>query len=332
MTNSRPKFRNALALVAAGAALLSIASCGGSGGHASAEGTFDKSYTIDGPAHLQLSTGSGDTTITVGAPGVIKVHGEVSVNSWSAESGQKRVNELSSNPPVSQQGNLVRIGESSGSMNNVSIDYTIEVPPDTELRATNGSGDLVVSGIKGPATINLGSGSAKASSIGSDVQIRSGSGDVEISDVAGQITGNAGSGGVKFANVKGAVRFETGSGDVEVTNPGSTVEVNTGSGNVTVSNATSDVRASTSSGNVDLSGDPGGMNYWDVKTGSGDVTLGVPSSASMRLYARSGSGDIESDLPMSMEGSSDKHELRAKLGDGKARVEVATSSGTITVK
>jgi hypothetical protein len=33
-----------------------------------------------------------------------------------------------------------------------------------------------------------------------------------------------------------------------------------------------------------------------------------------------------------MEGTNDKHELRAKLGDGKARVEVETSSGSITLK
>jgi len=62
------------------------------------------------------------------------------------------------------------------------------------------------------------------------------------------------------------------------------------------------------------------------------VTLGVSSSASLRLYARSSSGDIESSLPISMEGTTDKHELRAKLGDGKARVEVETSSGNITLK
>jgi DUF4097 and DUF4098 domain-containing protein YvlB len=330
MANTGFRSLNALGLIAAGAALIALAGCGGSGN--SAEGSFDKTYTVDGPAHLQLTSGSGDATITVGAPGSIHVHGEVSVHSWSSDSGHRRVNELAANPPISQQGNLLRVGESNGSMNNVSIDYTIEVPPDTALVANSGSGDVEVSGIKGPASFNLGSGSVKASSIGSDVQIRAGSGDVELENVAGQITGNAGSGAVKFSNVKGAVRFETGSGDVEIANPGNTVELNTGSGNLTVSNATSDVRASTSSGDVDLSGDPGGMNYWDVKTGSGNVTLGVPSSSSLRLYARSGSGDIESDLPISMEGSNDKHELRAKLGDGKARVEVETSSGSITLK
>jgi hypothetical protein len=33
-----------------------------------------------------------------------------------------------------------------------------------------------------------------------------------------------------------------------------------------------------------------------------------------------------------MEGTAQKHELRARLGDGKARVEVQTSSGSISLK
>lgn len=152
MTNTRLHRRNALTLVAAGIALLSLSGCGS--GSSSAEGEFDKTYTVDGPAHLQLSVGSGDTVIKAGAPGTVHIHGNVSVNSWSSESGQRRINEITSKPPVAQQGNLIRIGESGGSMNNVSIDYTIEVPPDTELRASSGSGDLEVSGIKGPANLS----------------------------------------------------------------------------------------------------------------------------------------------------------------------------------
>ena len=33
-----------------------------------------------------------------------------------------------------------------------------------------------------------------------------------------------------------------------------------------------------------------------------------------------------------MEGTTSKHELRARIGDGKGRVEVQTSSGSISLK
>jgi hypothetical protein len=329
MTNTRFHAHNTFALIAAAFAFLTLTGCTSG---TSAEGTFDKAYTVNGPAHLQVSTGSGDTTITVGAPGEVRIHGSVSVHSFSSESGQRRINEITGNPPVSQQDNLIRVSESGSGMNNVSIDYTITVPPDTELRANSGSGDLNVSNIKGPANITVGSGAVNASNIGSDVQLRVGSGDAEIANVGGQITGGAGSGNVKFSTVKGVIRFEAGSGDIEIANPGNSIELNTGSGDVTITSATADVRAHTSSGDVEIQGDPGASNYWDIHTSSGDVTLNVPGSASFRLHARTGSGDIEADLPISMEGTTDKHELRARLGDGKARVEVETSSGGITLK
>jgi DUF4097 and DUF4098 domain-containing protein YvlB len=281
---------------------------------------------------LQLSTGSGDSTITVGAPGEIKVHGEISVQSFSAESGQKRINEITANPPVNQQGNLIRVGGSAGGMNNVSIDWTITVPPDTDLRAESGSGDLNIDGIKGAANLALGSGAVKAMNIGGDVDLRAGSGDVDISNVGGQITGNAGSGDVQFANVKGNVRFEAGSGGISVDGPGAGVDLRSGSGDIGVKNASGDVRAHTGSGEVEVQGNPGESHYWDIRTSSGDVTLELPSTASLRLNARSDSGSIDTSLPISMEGTSDKQQLRAKIGDGKARAEVETGTGNITVK
>ena len=111
MTSQPQRTRKLFSLAtafAAVASLLTLSACGGS--KASAEGTVDKTFTVDGPAHLQLSMGNGDSTITVGAPGEVKVHGEISVKSFSAESGQKRIAEITANLPVKQQGNLIRVG------------------------------------------------------------------------------------------------------------------------------------------------------------------------------------------------------------------------------
>jgi hypothetical protein len=324
------KFLGLAAALTAVASLLTLSACGSS--KASAEGTVDRTFTVDGPAHLQISMGNGDSTITVGAPGEIKIHGDISVKSFSADSGQKRIAEITANLPVKQQGNLIRVGGTDGNMNNVSIDWTITVPPDTDLHAEAGSGDLKIDGIKGAANFALGSGSVKANNIGGDVEIRVGSGDVDLSNIGGQVTGNAGSGDVQFATVKGNVRFEAGSGDIRMDGPGAGVDLRSGSGGITVKNASGDVRAHTSSGEIEVQGNPGESHYWDIRTTSGDVTLEVPSSASLRLNARSDSGSIDTSLPISMEGTSDKQQLRAKIGDGKARAEVETGSGNITVK
>jgi putative adhesin len=300
--------------------------------HSGVEGDFDRQFTVGGPLTLELTTGSGDAHITTGPPGEIRVHGEVHVNEWSSGSGRSLLQQIQSNPPISQEGTLIRIG-GVGKFNqkNVSVDYTIVVPPDAQLRSTSSSGDLEVSGIQGPANFTCGSGDVTASEIGSDVQVSCGSGDVKLSKIKGQARVSTGSGDITLDTIQGTTRLQTGSGTLEISNPGDALEANTGSGDIAIKGASADIRLRTSSGEIDVEGNPGSSNYWDFHTNSGEVTLHVPSAASFRLYARSSSGDIDAAIPIVMEGTTNKHELRARIGDGKARVEIQTSSGDISL-
>ena len=328
MTHTKKRGSIAILLLAALAAAL-LAGCRP---HSSAEGTFDKTFKVDGPVHLELASGSGDAHLTAGPPGEVRVHGEVQVNTWSEERSQRQIHEIESNPPVSQEGNLIRVSASGQHFHDVSIDYSIVVPPDTEIHATNGSGTLEVNGIKGPATFTSGSGAVSASNIEGDVQVVTGSGAIELSKIQGQVQVTAGSGDITLNSVHGETRLHTGSGDLAITDPGDALEANTGSGDVTIKGASADMRLRTSSGDVTVDGNPGNSNYWDIHTSSGDVVLQVPPTASFRLYARSSSGDIDAAIPIVMEGTTSKHELRARIGDGKGRVEVQSSSGSISLK
>src|SRR5580698_6369901 len=280
----------------------------------SAAGTFDKTFTVNGPVRIELTNGSGDAHISAGGPGEVRVHGDIEARSWSEKDSQERVQQLAANPPLSQEGNLIRIGGSGTHSGNASVDYTIVVPADTEIHAATGSGDVEVDGIKGPANFVSGSGGITASNISGDVQAMTGSGEI------------------KFSQVRGKVQATTGSGDMEITNPADAVEASTGSGDISIKGASADIRLRTSSGDVVIEGNPAGSNYWDIRTSSGDVVLQVSPSASFRLMAHSSSGDIDAAIPIVMEGTAQKHELHARLGDGKARVEVQTSSGSVSLK
>lgn len=313
--------------------MLAATIAAGCGSQPSAEGSFDKSLTVSGPLRIELITGSGDAQVATGPDGEVHIHGEIQVRAWSDKAGQQRVDAIQSNPPVVQEGSLIRIGGSSaGNSRDVSIDYTITVPADAEIRATTTSGDLEIVGLKGPANFTVGSGDIKASKIAGDVTITGNSGAVELSDIGGQVQVTANSGDVTLDKIKDDIRLQTGSGALEITDPGGKLEANTGNGDITIRGAKGDVRVHTSSGDVSVDGNPGAMNYWDFHTVSGDVVLQVPSDASFRLYARSNSGQIQAEVPVSMEGSSGKHEFRARIGDGKARVEVTSSSGDISLK
>src|SRR6202050_4609383 len=90
----------------------------------SAEGAFDKTFTGNGPVGVEMTNGSGDAHISAGAPGEVRVHGDIRVHSWSEKDGQERAQQLAANPPLSQESNLIRIGGAGEHFLNTAINNT----------------------------------------------------------------------------------------------------------------------------------------------------------------------------------------------------------------
>jgi hypothetical protein len=296
-----------------------------------ATSSFDRTLKVDGPVRLELSNGSGEAHIRAGAPGEVRIHGEFRARAWPWESVQRRVANIVQNPPVEQQNNLIRVGGLARS-NNVAVNYTITVPPETEVRGLIGSGDIDVRGIQGPVNLTAGSGNISADGIAENVQAVAGSGNIRLSNLRGPVQAAAGSGNLEMSAIGGEIRAHSGSGNITITRPEGNVTVGAGSGNISVSNASGDLRARTSSGELVIDGNPGAHSYWEFHTSSGDVALHVPPDAGFRLHARSSSGTIETSIPIVIEERTSPHELRARVGHGEARVEVDTSSGGIHLR
>lgn len=293
-------------------------------------GTFDRDLAVTGPVVLEVANGSGNVRINPGTSGSVRVHGEFNVRTLPWENAQKRSAEVTQHPPIQQEGNLIRVGQAKQDWGNLEVSYTISVPAETELRATMGSGELQVRGIRGPVQVTTGSGDVTAEQIGQDTRVTSGSGDIHLQDIQGQAQATAGSGDLHLSNVRGEIRAHTGSGDITIERPGNAITAAAGSGDVVLRGISSDARVETKSGEVSVDGNPDGKSNWEFHTSSGEVGIHVPSGSSFRFYARSSSGKIATGIPMVVEHQL-KHELHARVSDGKARIEVETSSGNISV-
>ena len=295
--------------------------------------SFDRTLRVNELVRLEVSTGSGRITVRKGAAGTVHVHGEVQASrGLLGGSSERRAQEIASNPPIDQSGNLIRLGgrSSDSPFQSVSISYTVDTPADTELIAKTGSGDVDISGLEEPVNLTVGSGRVRVDEIKDSVTIRSGSGDIRVSRVDGSVTFTTGSGAVAFSEVREGVRGGTGSGNVEVDGTRGRINVSTGSGRIRVTGAAQDVRAGTGSGNIELRGNPSADSFWDLGTGSGEIALTVPGNASFSLSARTSSGSFKVDIPISIEEQSRKY-LRARVGDGEAHVNVQTKSGNIRI-
>jgi len=280
------------------------------------EGKFDRTLTVNGSVTLDLTTGSGNITVRTGGANQVVIHAVVhGSNDWFGGDAESAVRQVESNPPVEQNANSIRVGYNlpEDVKRHVSISYDVTVPGDTSLQAHSGSGDIGVDGIRKSAVVTTGSGDINLRDVGPQGNARTGSGTIKGQDIALPFTARTGSGGVQ-ADLTGS-----GNADVE-----------SGSGDVRLRGMKGGLRARTGSGDITVEGTV--QSGWDLHTGSGSVRLALGSNQGFNLYARTGSGSIHSDLPITMQGSLNRHELKGAVKGGGPEVEVSTGSGDIELK
>jgi DUF4097 and DUF4098 domain-containing protein YvlB len=197
----------------------------------------------------------------------------------------------------------------------------IRCPDESSVRAKTGSADVEGHGRFGSVKVETGSGDVQFSEISGDAEINAASGDVQISRVGGRGRINTASGDVQLGSVGGEARINSASGDVQIREAANRLEVNTASGDVLVREASSSVSSNSASGDQTIGSVSEGKV--DLKSASGDLKIGIREGSTLWVDARSRSGDVSSELPVSdlpPEGDAPHVELRAN-----------TMSGDITV-
>jgi Toastrack DUF4097 len=299
---------------------------------AAAEGSFQRSLSVTGHVDLDVTSGSGSISIRTGAVEKVEISGRIRVSAWFDSSAEEKVRQLETNPPVQQSGNSIRIGHMSdfGLRRNVSISYDIVVPPDTELKSHTGSGSQTVDGVRGPVECDAGSGSVKATNIGSTVHAETGSGDLVLEHIKGNVRAHAGSGSIRAEDVSGGFEGNTGSGRISLaqSSPGA-VRAETGSGGMELRGVRGSLEARAGSGGILAEGQPTGG--WMVHSGSGPIKLHFPTDAAFDLNARTSSGSISVDHPVTVQGQIGRKEIRGKVRGGGVPVDVQTGSGNIQI-
>lgn len=306
---------------------------------ATVKGSFERTLQVTGPVELDVQTGSGRITVRTGDAGSVHVVGTIragrSLFNWfgTSRAAEEKVRYLESNPPIEQDGNIIRIGyiKERKFRHNVSISYEVVVPVETQLRSKTGSGSQSIEGVRGPVSADTGSGNLTISHIGGEVRAHTGSGNIELDSVKGGVRADTGSGSIRGASIAGSLWADTGSGSVRVELTASgPVEIETGSGSVDVRGVQGSLRVHTSSGRIQAEGEPAGS--WNLSAGSGSITVRLPANAAFEFHARTGSGGIYTDHPLTVQGKINRRELRGKVRGGGFLLEVRTGSGSIRIE
>lgn len=276
-------------------------------GDAETSEVVEKRLAVEGLPRIRVRNVSGETTIAVGKPGEVSVHAKKRVRGWSEDRAKRvlenvevrieqRGDDIIVEPRVYEQdrgwAELFRGGRAA-------VDFDIEVPREVQLELSTVSGDVSVTGTRGP------------------LEIRGVSGDIELEDI------------------QGPMRIKTVSGDIRVERFAGAVETNSVSGEVRFER--SRLRAPdivTVSGEVDIEGSvSGGDGSGDgrVKTVSGEVELALVDPA-ISIEFRTLSGDVDVDAVGARVDKESRRQWHVTFGEGGPRLWVKTVSGGLSVR
>jgi hypothetical protein len=305
-------------------------------------GTFERTLQVSGPVSMEVTSGTGNITVRVGGGSSVHILAKIQAHdSWFGMSASEKVRNLRSNPPIEQQGNTIRIGKTGDSQSgtwwwfrwisdNVSIDYDLTVPAQTGLISHTGAGKQSINGLQLAATAKTGSGDITVENIVGDVHVSSGSGDLKIDSVRGALNAETGSGNIRATGLAGEVSASTGSGNVEIQQVAAgDAKIATGSGGVNLRGVRGGLKVETGNGGIHIEGEPTGD--WHIGTGSGNIDLRLPLQVSFNLDARTSSGSLKLDRPLTVQGLVSRNHLKGKAGNGGVLLDAHTASGNIEI-
>jgi DUF4097 and DUF4098 domain-containing protein YvlB len=298
------------------------------------DGRFEKTLKVSGPADVTVSTGSGTIDVKPGTDGSVHVIGLLHVSdSWRRGDAMSRVHDIEQHPPIEQEGSHIRIGDSHDdrTFDGISISYEVTVPVATTLTSSSGSGSQQIGALNGPVHASSGSGSLHIGATGASVRAGTGSGSITVEGAKEHVDANTGSGTIILRSIAGGAKASSGSGSIELEQTAKgNAEISTASGQIHAHGVNGGLSAETASGSIDIVGKP--ETNWTLSSVSGTVTINVPAGTAFTLDARTLSGGIDVDQPVtinSMHGR--RRQVHGAVNGGGPTLSVETTSGSIHI-
>lgn len=283
--------------------MLSIASVAEAQSNFDSPARVDTALALERNGTLSISIYSGRINVTGTSGSTVRIRG-------TAERDELQIRSRSGMVSVSLEPERGRGGRA---------EFDVSVPIGTNVVLEAFSAPFTVRGVKGPA------------------QLETLSGNVQISDAVGTVEIEAVSGSIDVARVDGNLRAEAVSGTVTVADVTGDIDAESVSGRVSITGAKSrSVRAETVSGSIGYSGSIEPSGNYSFTSHSGRLNLGLPTNAGATLSLETFSGSVDSDFPVTLEGSRSGghgHETKMefRIGDGRARIVLETFSGAIRI-
>jgi DUF4097 and DUF4098 domain-containing protein YvlB len=286
---------------------------------------FSRRVRIGRDGRFSISNVAGDITVTGGSGDEVSIEAVKRTRGDRSQLGRVRID-------VDERPGRVEVRteyerdwrDRSG---DVSVDYTVSVPSSAAVDVKSVSGIAKVSNVQG---------AVRAESVSGDV-VTSGTPRLEF---AKTVSGDVSLGGV---TTDGDLAATSVSGSLSARGlKARGIELGSVSGNINVSDASCErLDGKTVSGNIEYAGSLAKAGRYNINSHSGTIRLTLTGSTGFELIANTFSGNVRSDLPLTIGGSlADRDDrrrggpgraIRGTFGDGSASLMIRTFSGDIVI-
>jgi hypothetical protein len=144
---------------------------------------------------------------------------------------------------------------------------------------------------------------------------------------------HSGDGHISVTGISGQAQIDTGDGHISVQDFTGSLRGHTGDGHMTIDGVFTSLDLRTGDGHVDLAVRPGSKlnGGWLIHTSDGGVDARLPEDLAAELYAHTGDGHIQLDMPVTVSGSIEHSRIRGKLNGGGPLLEITTGDGSIRI-
>ena len=174
------------------------------------------------------------------------------------------------------------------------VNYTIAVPTNIDLYINGIAADIELSSVQGDIEIENENGNTKSEFIFGDVTIKQPTGRIDLQWIEGDIRIKTASAKIDVNQVRGALDITSQTGDIYV--------------------------------RTELDSP---RDYF-VKTNSGSVNFSIPEMSSGRLNIETVAGDINTEIPISIESVSN-YKVVGEFGRGGPEINISSSTGNVRV-
>ncbi len=201
-----------------------------------------------------------------------------------------------------------------------SIDVTIELPAGSQLQGDASVAAFRCAGPLGECRIKTATGDIGLDTTG-PVDLRTGAGAITVERVAGHAEISTGSGRLRLGEIDGTAVIKNSNGDSWLGEITGDLRVNAANGDLAIDHAGAGVTARTANGAVRIGEIIRGVI--SLKTGFGEIEVGVRAGTAARLDVSTGFGRVLNDLE-----TADSPEP----SDETAEVQARTSYGDIVIR